>query len=1148
MRLVWCMPYIFFLLLIVPLAHSVSIQELVSAGYEQGFFPEQDRFFPSSTTTSRIHAVEQTYPVLVTLQHPQEIAFFAAHISDFAPELQEQLLYYMQQSILEGTSAESRHSFSLTPTFSTYLTPTQIRQLEKHFFIQQISADFPVSISLEQSVSLIGADAVWDGGLLYSPIQGLHQGVCVIDTGVDYTHPALGGCTAEQFLSGACAKVRGGYDFHSQTNNPMDTNGHGTHVAGIVAANASLVGVAPQAHILAVRSLGAAGTGSFSDVLAGIEWCVTNKETYNISVITMSLGSSCSKGDCFTSVCDGEWGAFDTAVSAATSAGISVIAASGNEGQHTQIAFPACHSGVTAIAASTKDDEVATFSNRNSLVELIAPGVGITSTCLEQNACLLSGTSMATPHVAGALALFHQAHQQINLSTSPSSLIHVLSDTGVPLFDVASGQNYSRIDLFSAFSAFSQNNTPRTQALYPSGWQNASFWVNFSVSNNTAVSHTSFRIGNASWQNGSAVFIDFEGNSSLSFFSVSQQNVSEPPQQTFVLLDSAPPHTVVIGNTSSWTNSSQNISLIATDALSGVSVTQYRLNDVWLNATNISFSRSKNATILFRSIDVAGNSEVPRSFSVRIDTVPPTLQVLAPSSWSNESVLLVWNATDNLSGISHIEHSFNQTNWVVSEDFLFKDDGVYTVFVRAFDIAGNSNTTNVSVFIDKTPPNTSLSIPSGWINESFLVSLTAQDDLSGVNYTRLRINGSSWIHASSLQVNTSGIFFIEFQSVDVAGNWEDVQNGTVLLDLHPPRIHSISANQSLFRVGDTARLRVHASSFSNSSVVLLEPLQEFSFIDGYYETDVHLFSPGNTLVTVRVTNAAGTSVDEQFVFSVFETEFLRSQPVLDALIAGNKNNTRASLRLRTNQSVIGNVSVFSSPQLPVFIPVPLEHAFRHVTVELSPSIRSVLSWANISISYSSQEIASLDEETLFLSYFNGSSWVALSPDLSFVHAIGRSPGVLWANVSQFSTYALSGDIPLPPPAPLPVPPTPPSDTSSGGGGGGGGFSGQASTQSTSSHVLFEQNEALSVQENTSLREITQDNASLSFEVADKPVLDTFTTQNQTIPSLYDMPLRSASSSPLERYTNRFVELFSFFGIGILLLFVFAGVHYLVQKK
>ncbi len=223
------------------------------------------------------------------------------------------------------------------------------------------------------NLQLLGAERAWE----YARGAGSH--VAIIDTGVDYNHRELSSCFADGH----------GIDL-VDSGSPMDQNGHGTHVAGTVAGAST--GVAPSATLYAVRVLDENGFGDEVTVLQGIEWAVQHK----VDVINMSLGSSYPS--------DGE----AELVKLAAAQGIAVVCAAGNDG-NTSYNYPASYPGAISVAAVDCDKKHASFSNRNNLVDLCAPGVSIYSLAPGGGYTYLSGTSMATPHIAGACALLKSA-------------------------------------------------------------------------------------------------------------------------------------------------------------------------------------------------------------------------------------------------------------------------------------------------------------------------------------------------------------------------------------------------------------------------------------------------------------------------------------------------------------------------------------------------------------------------------------------------------------------------------------------------------------------------------------------------------------------------------------------------------------------
>jgi len=238
--------------------------------------------------------------------------------------------------------------------------------------------------------------------------------VAVIDTGIDINHPDLKG------------NVLGGRNCTSWNASAyIDQNGHGTHVAGTIAAlknTQGVVGVAPSAKLWAIRVLDRYGNGSWSSVICGLDTVAANgpKNGGSITVANMSLGGAGSNdGNCGQTNKD----ALHQAVCRVRDAGVTLVVAAGNSGADTSKAVPAAYDDavitVSALADSDgkggalgkatsfgADDTFASFSNYGSAVDIGAPGVNINSTWLSKTYKTISGTSMASPHVAGAAALY----------------------------------------------------------------------------------------------------------------------------------------------------------------------------------------------------------------------------------------------------------------------------------------------------------------------------------------------------------------------------------------------------------------------------------------------------------------------------------------------------------------------------------------------------------------------------------------------------------------------------------------------------------------------------------------------------------------------------------------------------------------------
>ena len=271
---------------------------------------------------------------------------------------------------------------------------------------------------------------------------GTGVSVVVIDTGVDYTRAPFY-CT----MPGDACKVAYAADFAPEDNQRDTGEMHGTNVSGIVLA------VAPGAKIIGLDVF-AGNSAPATAILSAINWSIANKTKYNIAAINMSLG-----GGAFTSPCATDFLALG--VDAAKQAGILVAVASGNEGKSSSLSSPACAPSAISVGAvyasnvgslrtsictdaTTGADRVACFSNSASFLTVLAPGVNITAAGIT-----MSGTSQATPHVAGALAVLRAAFP----SESVADIIARLTSTGAPIKDARNNLSKPRISLPAALAA-----------------------------------------------------------------------------------------------------------------------------------------------------------------------------------------------------------------------------------------------------------------------------------------------------------------------------------------------------------------------------------------------------------------------------------------------------------------------------------------------------------------------------------------------------------------------------------------------------------------------------------------------------------------------------------------------------------------------
>ena len=310
----------------------------------------------------------------------------------------------------------------------------------------------------------------------FAGIDGSGFSVAVIDTGIDTGHPLI----APNYVAG--------YDFIDDDNEPLDLVGHGTHVAGIIGATDETIGVAPGVDSIALRVLDGENAGLMSEVEDALEWVEENRDRYNIIAINLSFGSGF-----FTSELELQEDIISDNIRTLEAAGVTVVSSTGNEyfansdrDNLAGIGFPAIfstlavgavwHDGIIkdavwqsgSIDRTTGTDRIASFSQRLDAPNMIfAPGTFITSTLLGGGIGENSGTSQASPHVAGAVALLQQASLQFGgRLLTPIEVQEILRTTGDPIID---GDNeddnvnntngtYLRLNIYNAISEVKRRN------------------------------------------------------------------------------------------------------------------------------------------------------------------------------------------------------------------------------------------------------------------------------------------------------------------------------------------------------------------------------------------------------------------------------------------------------------------------------------------------------------------------------------------------------------------------------------------------------------------------------------------------------------------------------------------------------------------
>jgi serine protease len=344
--------------------------------------------------------------------------------------------------------------------FSALVDTAALRALAAHDDVESIER-IPQLVKMDaQSLPLTNTDDAHALGF-----TGAGVTIAIIDDGIDHDHAAFGGQSAWPN-----SKILGGRDFADNDSDPRidcTAQSHGTAVAGVAAGNGGgITGTGKDAKLvfLKIQSAGICGSASLDgDIVGAIDWAVANRSTYGIKIISMSLGTTAT----YSGTCDSSQTAYRNAINAAVSAGITVLAASGNGAVSNGMSAPACIANAMSVGAvydanigsanfglcsdsTTAADKITCYSNSGSQLDILAPShCALTAQAGGGQTTCFGGTSSATPFSAGVAAVLLDKDGGL----TPTEIRGLLKDNGQPITDSRNGLTRSRVDSLASLNA-----------------------------------------------------------------------------------------------------------------------------------------------------------------------------------------------------------------------------------------------------------------------------------------------------------------------------------------------------------------------------------------------------------------------------------------------------------------------------------------------------------------------------------------------------------------------------------------------------------------------------------------------------------------------------------------------------------------------
>ena len=709
-----------------------------------------------------------------------------------------------------------KYQYNIISAVAMEIPVSELENLARESNVEKIVLDRMVSAFRLDSIPLIKAD---NASSSFS-VNGTSINISIIDTGI-FNHTEFQSpnriikqkcyCSSGTGRSTPCCPPGN----TNTSDNATDDSGHGTHCAGIAAGkgDGNGQGVAANASLFIVKVLDSSGSGYSSDVVAGIDWAVSNES----QVISLSLGSYLGSQNCYDSP-------VSEAVDNATKLGVVVIVAAGNAGYSTpNITAPACAKRVITVGATNDNDQIASFSSggptkdNRTKPDLTAPGVGIVSTkpsditlsdCTAQgeNYMTCSGTSMATPHVAGVAALLIQKFNQINgYYPNPdrvkSILITAVNTTGMNAADYEQRNNVygsGRIDAYEALRIinFTTNTTISSgdQHHYKinvtsTDFKTTLYWPENSTINNDLNLFVGNRSHNYSYPTHANDSVEqvFLMNATTGYWNVYVVAVSGT-NQTYYLASNmeifndttAPVLVLVRPENTTYTNQTGIPINLTTDStnhtiwykLDGGNETSITGNTTF----NVSSDGSHYITLYVNdSYDNINQSTI----YFTVDSTPPIITIISPNSTtvSNYTTKTIWfnislSETGNVSLYS-IDALGNLTMNRSNNTYFYNQsnvtEGGHNVTFYVNDTHGLTNSSSVNFTVSINPVISNQAVDKSLVLLSEGVNISANVSEDTLAFALVNITWPNGNYSSQNMTNSSSLYYYLFNDTNQTG-------------------------------------------------------------------------------------------------------------------------------------------------------------------------------------------------------------------------------------------------------------------------------------------------------------------------------------------------------------------------------------------